>query len=110
METSSRRFLPTAEIVQCEDYRSAVRLAWARRNRPHMTQRQLAEECCLYPPHVSSYLHSESVNKHGARRLDLPADRITAFERSVGNHAITQYLTRLGMLTLMEEVIETRRP
>jgi len=74
-----------------------------------MTQRTLAEECGLYAPHVSQYLHATPVDHKGNRRLDLPADRIAAFEQAVGNHAVTQYLVQSAMLTIMEEVISQRR-
>lgn len=103
-----KRFLPIAQIVACDNYRSAVQLAWKNRTRQHMTQTTLGEECGLYAPHVSSYLNPKSTDKHGNRRLDLPADKIAAFEASVGNHGVSQYLTRLCALTLMEEVIAQR--
>ena len=102
------RFAPRAEIGACHGYRDAVRLAWERRSRPGMTQRQLAEETGLHPPHVTQILHAEPIDRHGNRRMDLPAAAIDAFERAVGNHIVRQYLMRLGMLTIMEEVIAER--
>lgn len=73
-----------------------------------MTQRQLAEETGLHPPHVAHILNADPVDRHGNRRMDLPAAAIDAFERAVGNHIVRQYLMRLGMLTIMEEVIAER--
>jgi hypothetical protein len=97
------RFLPPSEIAQCTTYRDAVRLAWERRSRVHMTQRTLAELCGLYAAHVSSYLRPDPVDNKGRPRLDLPAGRIAAFEAAVGNHAISQYLVHLAQLTIMQE-------
>lgn len=104
-----RAFLPPADISACATYRDAVRLAWACRSNQHLTQRTLAEACGLYAPHVSEYLNDEPTNRHGKRRLDLPAHAIVAFEAVVGNHAVSQYLVRLGAMTLMEEVIHHQR-
>ncbi|WP_419342775.1 XRE family transcriptional regulator [Achromobacter sp. PD1] len=102
------RFVPEAQIRACQTYRAAVLLAWENRSRKWLTQRALAEECGLYAPHVSSYLHPEPLDAKSRPRLDLPADCIDAFEEAVGNHAIRQYLNHLGRLTIMEEVIAQR--
>ena len=100
--------MPLSTIAACKTFREAVRLAWDNRTRKNMTQRTLAEECDLYPPHVSSYLHADPMDEKNRPRLNLPADRIDAFEEAVGNHAIRQYLNHLGRLTIMEEVIAQR--
>lgn len=105
---AGKRFLPLSTIAECKTFRDAVRLAWEYRLRRNMTQRALAEECDLYPPHVSSYLHAEPLDERKRPRLNLPADRIDAFEEAVGNHAIRQYLNHLGRLTIMEEIIAQR--
>ncbi|WP_249291923.1 helix-turn-helix domain-containing protein [Achromobacter ruhlandii] len=105
---AGKRFLPPSAVAACKTFREAVRLAWEHRARPNMTQRSLAEECGLYAPHVSSYLHPEPPDNKKRPRLDLPADCIDAFEEAVGNHAIRQYLNHLGRLTIMEEVIAQR--
>lgn len=102
------RFVPEALVRACRTYRDAVLLAWDHRSRKSLTQRALAEECGLYAPHVSSYLHPEPLDNKKRPRLDLPADCIDAFEEAVGNHAIRQYLNHLGRLTIMEEVIAQR--
>ena len=70
-----------------------------------MTKRTLAELCGMYPQHVSSYLHEDPLMPSGAPRLSLPAEKIGAFEAAVGNYAVSQYLIRLGHLTIMQEVI-----
>lgn len=106
----ARAFLPPADISACQSYRDAVRLAWACRTRRYMTKRQLAEQCRLYAPHVSDYLHDEATYPNGKKRLELPACSIVAFEIAVGNRAVTQYLMKLGALTIMEEIIAGRHP
>jgi hypothetical protein len=106
--SAGKRFLALSKIIACASFRDAVRLAWEHRSSPNMTQRTLAEICDLYPPHVSNYLHAEARDRKGKARLDLPADRIVAFELAVGNHAVSQYLNNLLALTIMEEVIFLR--
>ena len=102
-------FLDKAEIARCANYREAVRLAWERRQPRGMTMRTLAELCGMYPQHVSSYLHEDPLLPSGAPRLNLPADKIAAFEAAVGNYAVSQYLNHLGRLTIMQEVIAAQR-
>jgi hypothetical protein len=103
-----KRFLNRSEISECMTYRDAVRLCYRNRDRQNMTQATFAEEIGAHAPHVSQWLHQDTFDKHGNRRPDLPADRIAMAEQVLGNHAISQYLMRLGMLTLMEEVISQR--
>src|SRR3546814_20138894 len=79
------RFAPRAQIGACQGYREAVHLAWERRSRPCMTQRQLAEETGLHPPHVAHILNPDPVDRHGHRPLDLPAPPLAPFERPGGN-------------------------
>lgn len=98
-----RRFLPSAAVEACTTFRDAVRLAWEHRSIPGMKQRTLAELCDLYAPHVSSYLHADPVDRKGRQRLDLPADRIAAFSRVVGNDVVMQFMCRQLVLNLMEE-------
>ncbi|MFM0306246.1 XRE family transcriptional regulator [Paraburkholderia sp. RL17-383-BIF-A] len=112
MDTSSRertkspvRFLPKDAISACPSFRDAVRLAWENRVQRGMTQSMLAGELHIPNSHMSGILSRTPVDKHGKARRDLPARSIAEFERLVGNHAVTQYLMRMGMLTLMEEVL-----
>ena len=74
-----------------------------------MTQRTLAEKLDVKGSHMSNMLNRESVDRHGKPRQDLPARYIAEFEREVGNRAVSQYLARMAMLTLMEEVITAQR-
>jgi hypothetical protein len=112
LETSTRertkasvRFLPKHEISACPSFRDAVHLAWENRAQRGMTQRMLAAELQIPASHMSGILSRTPVDRHGKARRDLPARSIADFERLVGNHAVTQYLMRMGMLTLMEEVL-----
>ncbi|MFM9934167.1 XRE family transcriptional regulator [Achromobacter xylosoxidans] len=102
-------FIDKAEIARCVTYRQAVRLAWDMRQPRGMTMRTLAELCGMYPQHVSSYLHEDPLLPSGAPRLNLPAEKINAFEAAVGNYAVSQYLNHLGRLTIMQEVIAAQR-
>jgi len=102
-------FIDKAEIARCVTYRQAVRLAWDMRRPRGMTMRTLAELCGMYPQHVSSYLHENPLLPSGAPRLNLPAEKISAFEAAVGNYAVSQYLNHLGRLTIMQEVIAAQR-
>lgn len=99
------RFLPKEAIAACASFRDAVCLAWEHRALRGMTQRTLAEKLEIAGSHMSNMLSREAVDRHGKPRQDLPARYIAAFEREVGNRAVSQYLARLAALTLMEEVI-----
>jgi hypothetical protein len=108
--TPSARFLQREKIAACASFRDAVCLAWEHRAMRGMTQRTLAELLEVKPSHMSNMLNREAVDRHGKPRQDLPARNIADFERVVGNRAVTQYLARMAMLTLMEEVIAQRTP
>jgi hypothetical protein len=102
----SMRFLPREAIAACATFRDAVLLGWKHRARSGMTQRTLAELLDVKPSHMSNMLNREAVDRHGKPRQDLPARLVADFERVVGNRAVSQWLTRMAMLTLMEEVIQ----
>lgn len=99
------RFLPKEAIAACASFRDAVCLAWEHRALRGMTQRTLAESLEIPGSHMSNMLNKEDVDRHGKPRQDLPAKKIAEFERVVGNRAVSQYLARAALLTLMEEVI-----
>lgn len=99
------RFLHREKIAACASFRDAVCLAWDNRAVRGMTQRTLAELLDVKPSHMSNMLNRVAVDRHGKPRQDLPARLVADFERLLGNRAVTQYLTRMAMLTLMEEVI-----
>ncbi|WP_420715643.1 XRE family transcriptional regulator [Cupriavidus sp. D39] len=101
-------FLPTSLIAQCVTFRDACALAWEYRANEALTKQVLAVVADLYPSHSSDYFHREKHNANGKPRRDLPAEKIADVERALGNRAISQYLARRGMLTLMEEVISAR--
>ena len=105
----SARFLPRGEIASCASFRDAVCLGWENRAIRGMTQRTLAEKLDVPNSHMSNMLNREAVDRHGKPRQDLPAKLIADFERVVGNRAVSQWLARMAMLTLMEEVITTQR-
>jgi hypothetical protein len=106
---SSARFLPKEAIAACASFRDAVCLAWEHRALRGMTQRTLAERLEIKGSHMSNMLNREPVDRHGKPRQDLPARYIAEFEREVGNRALSQWLARMAMLTLMEEVITSQR-
>ncbi|MBB5508122.1 XRE family transcriptional regulator [Paraburkholderia atlantica] len=103
------RFLPKEAIAACASFRDAVCLAWEHRALRGMTQRTLAEKLEIAGSHMSNMLSREAVDRHGKPRQDLPARYIADFEREVGNRAVSQYLARMALLTLMEEVITQQR-
>jgi hypothetical protein len=103
------KFLPKDAIAACSSFRDAVRLAWDSRSMRGMTQRTLAETLDVKTSHMSNMLSNQAADRHGKPRQDLPARHVADFERVVGNRAVTQYLIRMAMLTLMEEVIHSQR-
>ncbi|MBM2769897.1 helix-turn-helix domain-containing protein [Burkholderia anthina] len=102
------RFIAPESIAECATFRDAVCLAWDMRAVRGMTQRTLAERLEVPASHLSNMLNRDPVDRHGKPRQDLPAKLIADFERVVGNRAVSQYLARMAMLTLMEEVIQQR--
>ncbi|KVQ12024.1 hypothetical protein WJ99_13855 [Burkholderia ubonensis] len=106
--TQSDRFVAPESIAECATFRDAVCLAWELRAVRGMTQRTLAELLDVPASHLSNMLNRDPVDRHGKPRQDLPAKLIADFERVVGNRAVSQYLARMAMLTLMEEVIQQR--
>lgn len=102
-------FLPQHLIDKCSSFRDAVWLSWQRRRLPGMTKAMLAAACDLYAPHVTSFVNPSPIDGKGKRRADLPADKIREFEAAVGNRAPSQYLSDVGCLTLMEEMIANKR-
>lgn len=106
--TAAKRFLSKAEISGCTTYRDAVRLAFKHRDQPSMTMAYFAMALGTTLSNMSRYLDANPFNSNGVRRPDLPAEFIPLAEQILGNHAISQYLTHLGMLTLMEEMIAQR--
>lgn len=97
------RFLPSHEVVACGSFRDAVRLAWRSRAVRCMTKKDLADALGVAASHMSNMLNRDAADRHGKPRQDLPARLVADFERVVGNHAVTQYLTRVALLTLVEE-------
>lgn len=83
---SGPRLVDEALVARCRTYREAVRLCWEQRTRLNIKRSTLAEECVLYPSHVTDYF-SES-----ASRRELPAKKVDLVERSLGNRAISQWL------------------
>ncbi|BDC37730.1 hypothetical protein PTKU15_10270 [Paraburkholderia terrae] len=103
---ASAKFLSREQIAACASFRDAVCLAWDNRAVRGMTQRTCAELLDVPPPHMSNMLNRVAVDRHGKARQDLPARLVADFERVVGNRAVSQWLSRMAMLTLMEEVIQ----
>ncbi|WP_258257479.1 helix-turn-helix transcriptional regulator [Burkholderia sp. EMB26] len=106
--TAQAEFVPQESIAECSSFRDAVCLAWEQRAERGMTQRTLAERLDVPASHLSNMLNRDPLDRHGRARQDLPARLIADFERVVGNRAVSQFLARMAMLTLMEEVIQTR--
>jgi hypothetical protein len=91
---------PYQWIRYATTYRQAVRLAWKFRAEECMTRQELATKAKLYPQHVTDYLHEDDK----PQRRDLPADKVAAFERVVGNSIVSQWLASQSKLTVLEQV------
>jgi hypothetical protein len=92
-----------AEVDAIKTYRGAVLACWAKRNRPHLTKRQLAEEVGCYASHITDYLSDDPAKR------DLPARHIAEFEGACGNRFISQWIARRSELTVLEEFQHQRR-
>lgn len=95
---AQRLVVPAQVIDQLATYRQACRLAWKLRRVRNLTQRDLAAQADLYTSHCSDYF-----SLHADRR-ELPARKIGAVERVVGNTVISQWVARQSSLTVLEEL------
>lgn len=99
---------PHQWVHYAKTYRQAVRLAWKFRagteDGEEMTKAYLAQKAKLYPQHVTDYLHEDDKPK----RRDLPADKLAAFEKVVGNSIVSQWLAAQSQLTVLEELQATK--
>jgi hypothetical protein len=103
-------FVPKSEIVECTSFRDACHLAWKYRTRKNLTFSHLAVAIDgLYASHASEYFAKNPISSKGKQLRDLPAKHVAAVQRELGNYAISQWLARMAMLTLMEEVITSQR-
>lgn len=103
-------FVPKSEIAECKSFRDACHLAWTHRTRKNLTFSHLAVAVeGLYASHASEYFAKNPISSKGKQLRDLPAKHIAAVQVELGNYAISQWLARFAMLTLMEEVITTQR-
>ena len=103
-------FVPKSEIAECASFRDACHLAWKYRTRKNLTFSHLAVTVDgLYASHASEYFAKNPISSKGKQLRDLPAKHIAAVQVELGNYAISQWLARFAMLTLMEEVITTQR-
>lgn len=105
MEVQSKPvFLPAAALAECFTFRDACRLAWKHRQNQGMTLTYFAMLLQENKGDVSRYFGEAAFDEQGRRMPRLPADLIPEAERLLGNHAISQFLTRKGLLHLMEEM------
>jgi hypothetical protein len=102
-------FIPDALVAECRSFRDACHLAWISRTRKNLTFSHLAVEIDgLYASHASEYFAAKPISSKGKQLRDLPAKHVAAVEAQLGNRAISQYMARIGRLTLLEEVIASR--
>jgi hypothetical protein len=102
-------FVPDALVNECKSFRDACHLAWTYRSRKNLTFSHLVVEIDgLYASHASEYFAANPVSSKGKQLRDLPAKHVAAVEAQLGNRAISQYMARVGRLTLLEEVIAAR--
>lgn len=89
--------VPDEVLAGLLSYRAACRWAWDNRKRSRMTKRILAEECALYPSHVTDYFALDDSPK----RRDLPAKSVAAVEVACGNRCISQWLAKHSELPVL---------
>lgn len=107
---STQIFLPKEVIAECKSFRDACYLAWQNRTRTNLTFSHLVVEIDgLHASHASEYFAEDPISPKGKQRRELPAKHVAAVQEELGNHAISQWLARDAMLTLMEEVITAQR-
>lgn len=95
--------LPRDLIMAAPTFREACRLCWMKRTRRNLMQRTVAEETGMRPSHITEYLSADPAKR------EMPARYIAAFEVSMGNRAITQWLAWQASLTILEQFIDTQQ-
>lgn len=91
-----------SEIVHSvNSYRQAVQKCFELRTRPRMSNALIAEEVGCCASHIGDYVTTQERKT----RRDLPAEHIQAFEVSMGNRLITQWMTSQANLTILEQFI-----
>lgn len=78
----------------------AIRWAWVNRRIKSLDQRTAAERIGIPAPHLSNILNGK---KH------LPAQRINAFEWTVGNRAVSMTIDRFRQLREQEQALMIAR-
>lgn len=104
---ANAEFAPDSAVTGWKTYRDAVMWCW--QNRPHRgmnepdDQAMFARHVGMHAPHMS-----RCVNPRTKAPMKLDPDLVPAFEAYTGWRGITQYMTKIGKTTLMEEVIARR--
>lgn len=91
-------------VYSVKSYREAVQKCFELRTRPRMSNALIAEEVGCCASHIGDYVTTQERKT----RRDLPAEHIQAFEVSMGNRLITQWLAAQANLTILETFIQQR--
>ena len=97
--------VPAVEVAKIRSYREACIACWVNRRVMGMTQATLAELTGMRPSHISDYLCTDSQDKRGDDRREMPAKYLTAFEVAAGNTFVTQWLAMQSKLTVLESLM-----
>ncbi len=98
------KLVPFDVVNSITSYRSAVQKCFELRTRPRMSNALIAEEVGCCASHIGDYVTTQDRKT----RRDLPAEHIQAFEVSMGNRLITQWMTSRAQLTILESLIPQR--
>ena len=91
-------------VYSVKTYREAVQKCFELRTRPRMSNALIAEEVGCCASHIGDYVTTQERKT----KRDLPAEHIQAFEVSMGNRLITQWMTSQAQLTILESLIPQR--
>jgi hypothetical protein len=98
------KFVADEVIAGVKTYREAVQKSFELRTRPRMSNALIAEEVGCCASHVGDYVTKEE------RKIvrNLPAEFINAWEVSMGNRVVNQWMNAQAQLTILEALIQRK--
>ncbi len=98
------KFVADEVIAGIKTYREAVQKSYELRTRTRMSNALIAEEVGCCASHIGDYVTAQG------RKIprNLPAEFINAWDISMGNRVVTQWINYQANLTILESLIQRK--
>jgi len=98
------KFVADEVIAGIKTYREAVQKSFELRTRTRMSNALIAEEVGCCASHIGDYVTAQG------RKIprNLPAEFINAWDISMGNRVVTQWMNAQAQLTILEALIQRK--